>query len=108
MQIFHKRLNIFRENLEYNEGFNNGENRSFNLSLNEFADTTHDEFIAAHTGYKMPDNSTVSQSRSFMYESFSDVPTRIDWRAKRAVTPVKSQGTCGKSQFTHLQNIYYI
>ncbi|KAK8300259.1 hypothetical protein V6Z11_D05G371600 [Gossypium hirsutum] len=51
-----KRLNIFKENLEYIESFNNGGNRSFKLSLNEFADMTQDEFIAAHTGYKMQGN----------------------------------------------------
>ncbi|KAK8358952.1 hypothetical protein V6Z11_A04G061900 [Gossypium hirsutum] len=55
---------------------------------------THDEFIVSHTGYKMGDNSTVSQSTSFMYESFSDVPTSIDWREKGTVTPIKSQGEC--------------
>ncbi|TYI84668.1 hypothetical protein E1A91_D05G381700v1, partial [Gossypium mustelinum] len=51
-----KRLNIFKENLEYIESFNNGGNRSFKLSPNEFADMTQDEFIAAHTGYKMQGN----------------------------------------------------
>ncbi|KAB2032371.1 hypothetical protein E1A91_D05G380300v1 [Gossypium mustelinum] len=90
-----KRLNIFKDNLKYIESFNNDKNKSFKLSLNKFADLTHDEFIVAHTGYKMGDNSTMSQSTSFMYESFSDVPTSIDWRAKGAVTPIKSQGTCG-------------
>ncbi|KAG4149524.1 hypothetical protein ERO13_D05G339066v2, partial [Gossypium hirsutum] len=90
-----KRLNIFKDNLKYIESFNNDKNKSFKLSLNKFADMTHDEFIVAHTGYKMGDNSTMSQSTSFMYESFSDVPTSIDWRKKGAVTPIKSQGNCG-------------
>ncbi|KAA3453114.1 zingipain-2-like [Gossypium australe] len=90
-----KRLNIFKDNLKYIESFNNDKNKSFKLSLNKFADVTHDEFIVAHTGYKMGDNSTMSQSTSFMYESFSDVPTSIDWRKKGAVTPIKDQGKCG-------------
>ncbi|PPD68472.1 hypothetical protein GOBAR_DD34650 [Gossypium barbadense] len=89
-----KRLNIFKENLEYIESFNNGGNRSFKLSLNEFADMTQDEFIAAHTGYKMQGNPTLSESTSFMYENVSDVPTNLDWRAQGAVTPVKFQGQC--------------
>ncbi|MBA0789111.1 hypothetical protein Gotri_000109 [Gossypium trilobum] len=61
-----KRLNIFKENLEYIESFNNGGNRSFKLSLNEFADMTQDEFIAAHTGYKMQGSPTLSESTSFI------------------------------------------
>ncbi|XP_052485933.1 ervatamin-B [Gossypium raimondii] len=90
-----KRLNIFKENLEYIESFNNGGNRSFKLSLNEFADMTQDKFIAAHTGYKMQGNPTLSESTSFMYQNVSDVPTSLDWRAQGAVTPVKFQGQCG-------------
>ncbi|TYH74364.1 hypothetical protein ES332_D05G393500v1 [Gossypium tomentosum] len=91
-----KRLNIFKENLEYIESFNNGGNRSFKLSPNEFADMTQDEFIAARTGYKMQGNPTLSESTSFMYENVSDVPTNLDWRVQGAVTPVKFQGQCGK------------
>ncbi|GMI90009.1 hypothetical protein like AT3G49340 [Hibiscus trionum] len=90
-----KRLNIFKENLEYIESFNNAGNRSFKLGLNEFADMTQDEFVAAHTGYKMRDNLTTSESTPFKYEKFSDVPKSMDWRDKGAVTPVKDQGRCG-------------
>ncbi|KAK8579302.1 hypothetical protein V6N12_069629 [Hibiscus sabdariffa] len=90
-----KRLDIFKENLEYIESFNNGGNRSFKLGLNEFADMTHDEFIATHTGYKMPDNLTKSGSTSFMYENFAGASTSLDWRDKGAVTPVKYQRSCG-------------
>ncbi|KAG8492172.1 hypothetical protein CXB51_009593 [Gossypium anomalum] len=90
-----KGLNIFKENLNYIESFNNGGNRSFKLGLNEFADMTYDEFIATHTGYKMQDNLTMSQSTSLMDENFSDVPTNFDWREKGAVTHIKNQGQCG-------------
>ncbi|KAE8692248.1 hypothetical protein F3Y22_tig00110847pilonHSYRG00083 [Hibiscus syriacus] len=92
-----KRLDIFRENLEYIESFNNGGNKSFKLGLNEFADMTQDEFIAAHTGYNKKqeqDNSTLSEPTLFMYEKFSDVPISFDWRDHGAVTPVKYQGRC--------------
>ncbi|KAK8300269.1 hypothetical protein V6Z11_D05G372500 [Gossypium hirsutum] len=62
-----KRLNIFKDNLEYIESLNNGGNRSFKLGPNEFADMTQNEFIATHTGYKMPNNSTLFESTSLFY-----------------------------------------
>ncbi|XP_039064613.1 zingipain-2-like [Hibiscus syriacus] len=90
-----RRLDIFKENLEYIESFNNDGNRTFKLGINEFADMTHDEFLESYTGYNMQDNLTVSTSTSFLYEKFSDAPTSFDWRDKDAVTPVKDQGRCG-------------
>ncbi|XP_021292413.1 zingipain-2-like [Herrania umbratica] len=90
-----KRFNIFKDNLEYIESFNKAGNRSYKLGINEFADMTHDEFLAAHSGYKMPHNPTTSISTSFRYENFSEVPTNLDWREKGAVTAIKYQGTCG-------------
>ncbi|XP_017972727.1 PREDICTED: zingipain-2-like [Theobroma cacao] len=90
-----KRFNIFKDNLEYIESFNKAGNKSYKLGINEFADMTHDEFLAAHTGYKMPHNPTTSISTSFRYENFSEVPTSLDWREKGAVTAIKYQGTCG-------------
>ena len=89
-----KRFQIFKDNLEYIESFNNAGNRSYKLGINEFADLTREEFLAAHTGYKMPVNPT---STSFRYESFSDVPTSLDWRKNGAVTPIKNQQRCGKT-----------
>ncbi|GMJ13831.1 hypothetical protein like AT2G27420 [Hibiscus trionum] len=90
-----KRFNIFKENFEYIESFNNVGNKTFKLGLNEFADMTQDEFMAAHTGYnKMQDNLT-----SFMYEKSADITqapldVSYDWRDHGAVTPVKQQGKC--------------
>ncbi|OMO92518.1 hypothetical protein COLO4_17501 [Corchorus olitorius] len=91
-----KRFKIFKDNLEYIESFNKAGNRSYKLGINKFSDLTHDEFLAAHTGYKMPLNiPTTSISKPFKYESFSDVPTSMDWREKGAVTPIKNQENCG-------------
>ncbi|KAK8481521.1 hypothetical protein V6N11_052353 [Hibiscus sabdariffa] len=96
-----KRYNIFKENLEYIENFNNVGNRTFKLGLNEFADMSQEEFMATHTGYnKIPDNLVLmSESTSFVYEKDSDisqVPLDIsfDWRDRGAVTPVKKQIDC--------------
>ncbi|PPD72886.1 hypothetical protein GOBAR_AA35316 [Gossypium barbadense] len=93
-----KRLNIFRENLEYIKSFNSGGNRSFKLGLNEFADMTQDEFIATHTGYKMQDNSTMSKSTSFS-ETKVDGCFRIHYQnhgitTEERYTYQEMQGTC--------------
>ncbi|GMI90007.1 hypothetical protein like AT2G27420 [Hibiscus trionum] len=90
-----RRLNIFKANLEYIESFNKVGNKSFKLGLNKFADMTHDEFIATHTGYKMLDNPKMSKPTSFLYENVSDTPSSFNWNDQGAVTPVKDQGNCG-------------
>ncbi|KAK9046460.1 hypothetical protein V6N11_052347 [Hibiscus sabdariffa] len=95
------RYNIFKENLEYIENFNNVGNRTFKLGLNEFADMSQDEFMATHTGYnKIPDNLVlISETTSYAYEKDSDIlqvplDVNFDWRDRGAVTPAKQQGKC--------------
>ena len=48
-----RRLKIFKDNVEYTDKVNNQGNRTYRLSVNEFADLTNEEFIATHTGYKI-------------------------------------------------------
>ncbi|XVF27513.1 hypothetical protein REPUB_Repub14bG0114100 [Reevesia pubescens] len=91
-----KRFKIFKENLEYIENFNNAGNKTYKLGINEFADLTHEEFVATRTGYKKRDNPTkTTVISSFRYESVTEVPTSLDWREKGAVTAIKNQGQCG-------------
>ncbi|KAK4546986.1 hypothetical protein RGQ29_032847 [Quercus rubra] len=45
------RFKIFKDNVEYIDKVNNQGNRTYKLSVNEFADSTNEEFVAAHTGY---------------------------------------------------------
>ncbi|OMO92542.1 hypothetical protein COLO4_17499 [Corchorus olitorius] len=87
-----KRFKIFKENFEYVHNFNNEGNKTFKLSINKYSDLTHDEFVAARTGYKNPGNAATSSP--FTYAGFTDVPTSLDWKEKGAVTPVKDQGDC--------------
>ncbi|CAK8530681.1 unnamed protein product [Lathyrus sativus] len=47
-----KRLQIFKENLEYIEKFNNGGKKSYTLGLNPYSDLTTEEFLASYTGFK--------------------------------------------------------
>ena len=90
-----KRFNIFKENVEYIESFNEAASKPYKLAVNRFADLTNAEFHNSRNGYRM--GSKASASSSFRYANVSAAPASIDWRKKGAVTPVKDQGQCGNS-----------
>lgn len=92
-----KRKRIFKENLEYIENFNNAGNKSYKLGLNPYSDLTSEEFIASHTGFKVPNQLSSSKMRSVAipFNLNDDIPKKIDWRQQGAVTNVKDQGSCG-------------
>ncbi|XP_058095627.1 senescence-specific cysteine protease SAG39-like [Magnolia sinica] len=87
------RFKIFKDNVEFIESFNNAGDRSYKLSVNEFADQTNEEFKSTHNGFR-PSQTKASRAMSFMYENVT-VPASMDWRKKGAVTPIKDQGQCG-------------
>jgi len=93
-----KRKMIFKENLEYIENFNNAGNKSYKLGLTQFSDLSSEEFIASHTGLKVPSQFSSSKMRSAAvpFNLNDDVPTNFDWRKQGAVTNVKHQGICGR------------
>lgn len=90
------RFNIFKDNVAYIEDFNS-EHSAYKLSVNKFADQTKEEFIATHTGFRIPSTLRSAQNMKFRYDSVTGIPSSMDWRQKGAVTPVKAQGQCGKS-----------
>ncbi|XP_022715767.1 senescence-specific cysteine protease SAG12-like [Durio zibethinus] len=92
-----KRYEIFKDNVERIEAFNNGVEKGYKLGVNKFADLTNEEFCSLHTGYKRQSFESMSYSKpsTFRYGNVTSVPTVVDWREKGAVTSVKDQGTCG-------------
>ncbi|KAL7212814.1 hypothetical protein ACSBR2_015492 [Camellia fascicularis] len=91
------RFQVFKDNVQHINTFNEGVDRAYKLHVNQFADLTDEEFRASHTGYKKQPTKVTSTSKptSFRYANVTDVPVTIDWREKGAVTPVKDQGQCG-------------
>ncbi|KAI9071802.1 hypothetical protein K1719_046234 [Acacia pycnantha] len=90
-----KRFNIFKQNVEYIEGFNRDGTKPYKLGLNQFADLTNEEFTASRNRFKGHMCSSITRTPSFTYENVSGVPSSVDWRQQGAVTPIKNQGECG-------------
>ncbi|XP_058081238.1 senescence-specific cysteine protease SAG39-like [Magnolia sinica] len=88
------RFKIFKDNVQQIETFNNAGEKSYKLSINEFADLKNEEFIASRNGFR-PSQMKATKETSFMYENVTLAPVSMDWRKKGAVTPIKDQGQCG-------------
>ncbi|XP_019186359.1 PREDICTED: ervatamin-B-like [Ipomoea nil] len=87
-----KRFDIFKENVNFIDSFNQAGNETFTVGINEFADLTNDEFKSSRMGYKNP---PYYENTPFMYENVTEIPADMDWVKKGAVTPVKNQKQCG-------------
>ncbi|CAN0913594.1 Senescence-specific cysteine protease SAG39 [Linum grandiflorum] len=90
-----KRYNIFKNNVEFIESFNAAGTKAYKLAVNKFADQTVEEFKASRNGLVRKNHFNHDQPTPFKYENVTDVPSKMDWRTKGAVTPVKDQGQCG-------------
>ncbi|KAL6330581.1 hypothetical protein AAG906_040512 [Vitis piasezkii] len=87
-----KRFKIFNDNVARIESFNKAMDKTYKLSINEFADLTNEEFRSLRNRFKAH---ICSEATTFKYENVTAVPSTIDWRKKGAVTPIKDQQQCG-------------
>lgn len=118
---FQYRFETFCTNIKTILMHNSNESNTFKMSVNQFADMTHDEFTNwRRTGYKNVQNNknnknnkknksySVKKGRlsaetcvpfngTFVTDAtkMKLLPSAVDWRTKAAVTPVKDQGQCG-------------
>merc|ERR1711962_1591958 len=75
---------------QYNVEHANGEH-SWTMGVNQFADLTHDEFMAMNT-LSIPDMPAAPKKYSMQAKSMA---SSVDWRDSGAVTAIKDQGQCG-------------
>lgn len=107
-----RRFEVYRRNVEDIEATNREGRLSYTLGENQFTDVTSDEFLSTYTGrFTVPseisDEGEIDDAEMLITTRAGDVaegrganlsaalPESVDWRTKGAVTPVKSQGTCG-------------
>jgi len=107
------RYAIFRENHKKIVKFN-AENNGVKLGLGIFADLTSTEFKQKHASCRhKTDNELIAKNtKPFDINTIKDIPDKVDWRLKGAVTSVKDQGQCGScwafSATGVLEGFYFI
>ncbi|KAH9693160.1 hypothetical protein KPL70_016590 [Citrus sinensis] len=102
-----QRLKIFEDNYAFVTQHNNMGNSSFTLSLNAFADLTHQEFKASFLGFSAAsiDHDRRRNASVQSPGTLRDVPASIDWRKKGAVTEVKDQASCATGAIEGINKI---
>lgn len=107
-----RRFEVYRRNAEYIDATNRRGGLTYQLGENQFADLTQEEFLAMYTmpAYDVEDHTdtviTTTAGRvdgggnanlsCFEDDVAVDAPPSVDWRARGAVVPPKSQSSsCG-------------
>jgi hypothetical protein len=108
-----RRFEVYRSNVEYIEATNRRGDLTYKLGENQFADLTEAEFLARYgssydargrTGWDITMTAAGGDAGSLWSSGGDDnsleleapPPPSVDWRAKGAVTPARTQGSgCG-------------
>jgi len=95
------RMMIYMDNRDritkHNKSADKGQ-KSYYMSMNEYGDLLHSEFVALMNGFKHsahPARKSFGISKASTSSKVTENPPAVDWRDKGAVTPVKNQGQCG-------------
>jgi C1A family cysteine protease len=91
---FYNRYQVFKSNLDMINA-HNAEGHSWSMALNAFADQTHEEFVAAHTGLLKQKNPYLRELNTVQLKAVQPNADGFDWRDQGKVAPVKDQGQCG-------------
>ncbi|KAI3773577.1 hypothetical protein L1987_48107 [Smallanthus sonchifolius] len=92
-----ERFNVFKANVQHVHNHNKM-NKPYKLKINKFADMTHQEFRSNFAANKKdPRYNAMLQAGSAPPGDTKDLPPRVDWREKNAVTGVRKRGQCGST-----------
>lgn len=109
LETFKYRFKIFIDNLYFIKSFNDKNDSSYILGVNEYADLSHDEFVDTYLN-KNFQHVANNVDKEMMHNA--KYPDSVDWRAKGAVNPIRDQGQCGScyafSSIGALEAAYYI
>ncbi|GKD57852.1 peptidase C1A, partial [Tanacetum coccineum] len=93
-----ERFNVFKYNARHVHKVNKM-NKPYKLELNHFANMTSHEFTSTYSSkvshFRALKGDDEGTKQNIIYANVTDLPIRIDWRTKNAVTPAKNQLGCG-------------